>query len=74
MPPGDVERHAEGLNGFLIFLVAAGIIVPLLHRLRVGTVLGFLLVGLLLGPFGLGALATQFPFLSYITFDDPARA
>ena len=66
--------HAEGLKGFLIFLVAAGIIVPLLHRLRVGTVLGFLLVGLLLGPFGLGALATQFPFLSYITFDDPARA
>jgi CPA2 family monovalent cation:H+ antiporter-2 len=66
--------HAEGLKSFLIFLVAAGIIVPLLHRLRVGTVLGFLLVGLLLGPFGLGALATQFPFLSYITFDDPARA
>jgi CPA2 family monovalent cation:H+ antiporter-2 len=66
--------HAEGLKGFLIFLVAAGIIVPLLHRLRVGTVLGFLLVGLLLGPFGLGALATQFPFLHYITFDDPARA
>ena len=66
--------HAEGLRGLLIFLVAAGIIVPLLHRLHVGTVLGFLLVGLALGPFGLGALAGQFPFIHYITFDDPKRA
>jgi CPA2 family monovalent cation:H+ antiporter-2 len=66
--------HAEGLRSLLIFLVAAGIIVPLLHRLRVGTVLGFLLVGLALGPFGLGALAGQFPWLHYVTFDDPKRA
>lgn len=66
--------HAEGLRSLLIFLVAAGIIVPLLHRLRVGTVLGFLLVGLALGPFGLGALAEQFPWIKYVTFDDPKSA
>lgn len=66
--------HAEGLKGFLIFLVAAGIIVPLLHRVRLGTVLGFLLIGLALGPYGLGLLANQFPWVRYITFDDPARA
>lgn len=66
--------HAEGLKSILIFLIAAGIIVPLLHRLRVGTVLGFLLVGLMLGPFGLGLLADQVPWIRYITFDDPARA
>ena len=73
-PVGDAVLHAEGLKGLLIFLVAAGIIVPLLHRLRVGTVLGFLLVGLALGPFGLGALAEQFPWIKYVTFDDPKRA
>jgi CPA2 family monovalent cation:H+ antiporter-2 len=66
--------HAEGLKSILIFLVAAGIIVPLLHRVRLGTVLGFLLVGLALGPYGLGLLADQFPWIKYITFDDPARA
>ena len=66
--------HAEGLKGILIFLIAAGIIVPLLHRLRLGTVLGFLLVGLALGPYGLGLLAAQFSWIRYITFDDPARA
>jgi CPA2 family monovalent cation:H+ antiporter-2 len=66
--------HAEHLKGILIFLVAAGIIVPLLHRLKLGTVLGFLLVGLLLGPYGLGNLASQFPILKYITLDDPKVA
>jgi len=66
--------HAEGLKSILIFLIAAGIIVPLLHRLRLGTVLGFLLVGLTLGPYGLGLLAGSFPWIAYITFDDPARA
>lgn len=66
--------HAEGLRSVLIFLVAAGIIVPLLHRVRLGTVLGFLLVGLALGPYGLGLLADRFPWIKYITFEDPARA
>jgi len=66
--------HAEGLKSILIFLVAAGIIVPLLHRLRLGTVLGFLIIGLALGPFGLGLLVDQFPWIQYITLDDPARA
>jgi len=66
--------HAEGLKSILIFLVAAGIIVPLLHRLRLGTVLGFLLVGLALGPYGLGLLVDRFPWIQYVTLDDPARA
>jgi CPA2 family monovalent cation:H+ antiporter-2 len=66
--------HAEGLKSILIFLVAAGIIVPLLHRVRLGTVLGFLLVGLALGPYGLGALAERVSWIHYITFDNPGQA
>ncbi|HVX99142.1 MAG TPA: cation:proton antiporter [Pseudorhodoplanes sp.] len=65
--------HTEGLRSILVFLIAAGIIVPLLHRLRLGTVLGFILIGLALGPYGLGLLADRFPFVRYVTFDDPAR-
>jgi CPA2 family monovalent cation:H+ antiporter-2 len=65
--------HAEHLKGILIFLVAAGILVPLLHRF-LGTVLGFLLVGLVLGPFGIGYLDDHYPFLSYITLEDPKAA
>jgi CPA2 family monovalent cation:H+ antiporter-2 len=65
--------HAEHLKGILIFLVAAGILVPLLHRF-LGTVLGFLLIGLVLGPFGIGYLDDYYPILSYITLEDPKAA
>lgn len=65
--------HAEHLKSVLIFLVAAGIIVPLLHR-YLGTVLGFLLIGLALGPFGLGYLDDYYPILSYFTLQDPKAA
>ena len=37
--------HAEGFKGLLLFLIAAGIFIPLFHRARIGPVLGFLLVG-----------------------------
>ena len=57
----------------LIFLVTAGIVVPLFSRIRLGTVLGFLLAGVLLGPGGLGALAKDGNWLSYITFASDER-
>ena len=65
--------HEEHLKSILIFLVAAGIIVPLLHRF-LGTVLGFLLVGLVLGPYGIGYLDDHYPILRYITLEDPKEA
>ncbi len=65
--------HAEHLKGILIFLVAAGIVVPLLHR-YLGTVLGFLLVGLVLGPYGIGYLGEYYPILRNITLEDPKAA
>lgn len=65
--------HAPGLKGLIIFLVVAGIIVPLFHRARIGTVLGFLIAGVTLGPHGLGRLAADHPWITYVTFDDPQR-
>ena len=66
--------HAPGLKGLIIFLVVAGIIVPLFHRARIGTVLGFLIAGVLLGPHAVGRLIPEYPWLHYVTFDDPASA
>jgi CPA2 family monovalent cation:H+ antiporter-2 len=66
--------HAEGLKGLIIFLVVAGVIVPLFHRARIGTVLGFLIAGVVLGPHGLARLADTYPWIHYVTFDDPKRA
>ncbi len=39
-----------------ILLAAAAIAAPLGRRLRIGSVLGYLLVGMLIGPFGLGLI------------------
>lgn len=58
------------LREVVIFLVAAGVAVPLLQRLRISPVLAYLLLGGLIGPFGLGLIADQHPILSRIVITD----
>ena len=55
------------LREVLLFLALAGVLIPLLQRLRVHAVLGFLAVGTLLGPFGLGRLAQEVPWIGWVT-------
>ena len=66
-------HHEAWLKDVLVFLVAAGLIVPLFHRARVGAVLGFLLIGVAVGPYGFGMLAADMPWLRYLTIEDRAR-
>ena len=40
-----------------LFLAAAALAAPLAKALKIGTVLGYLLAGVLIGPFGLGRFA-----------------
>ena len=56
------------LKEIILFLALSGVLIPLLARLRINPVLGFLAVGTLLGPYGLASLSDQWPWLSYITF------
>ncbi|MDH3737906.1 MAG: monovalent cation:proton antiporter-2 (CPA2) family protein [Alphaproteobacteria bacterium] len=49
----------------IVFLVAAGVFVPLIQRLKVSPVLGFLAVGVLIGPHGLVRFADTAPWLAY---------
>ncbi len=60
----DHSHSLPYLREIVVFLVAAGIIVPLLHRFRISPVLGYLLVGGLIGPFGLGLLADAHPWVA----------
>jgi CPA2 family monovalent cation:H+ antiporter-2 len=69
----DVD-HGPWLKDFLVFLVAAGLVVPLFHRARIGAVLGFLLVGVVVGPHGFGQLAGEYPWIRYLTIEDRERA
>ncbi len=62
-----MQIESLNLREIMVFLVAAGVIVPLVHRLRVSPVLGFLMVGLVIGPHGLARFAGTVPWLSYIT-------
>lgn len=54
----------------VVFLAAAGIVVPIFQRLHVSPVLGFLLIGLLIGPFGLAQFSDVLPALAWITIGD----
>jgi len=65
MTPGP-ENYKE----LLLFLATAGVIVPLFGRLKLSPVFGFLAAGIILGPFGLGALARDLPWLSAISITD----
>ena len=49
------------LSDALTILGAAGIVIPTFARFRINPVIGFILVGIIAGPFGLGALVPEYP-------------
>jgi CPA2 family monovalent cation:H+ antiporter-2 len=55
----------------LVFLVAAGLVVPVLRALKLPAVVGFILAGIALGPSGFSAFSDQVPILEYVTISDP---
>ncbi len=48
---------SEFLQSSVVFLSAAVIAVPIAQRLGLGSVLGYLLAGVLIGPWGLGLIS-----------------
>ncbi|MGE5452561.1 MAG: cation:proton antiporter [Acidobacteriota bacterium] len=56
------------LRETLLFLTLAGIFIPLLQRLRINQVLGFLTIGVIVGPTGIALWADQIPWLTQLTF------
>lgn len=67
------ETHGGEYRDLVVFLAAAGVVVPLFNRLKISPVLGFLAAGVLLGPDGLGRFAQSHGWLSWLTIGDQAQ-
>lgn len=68
---GSSDLYSPMMSDALVILGAAGIVIPVFNRFRITPVIGFILVGLLVGPFGLGRHVFDLPWLSYFTITDP---
>ncbi len=67
----DGEFGTSGFSDALVILGAAGIVIPAFARIRISPIIGFILIGMLVGPAGLGALAHQRSWLHYVTISNP---
>jgi len=60
------------LHDAVVFLAAAGLVIPVVKRLKISPVLGFLLIGLAVGPHGLARFTENYPWLNYLLITDVA--
>ena len=65
------EVDPQNYKDVVLFLATAGVVAPLFRRLKISPILGFLGAGVLLGPFGLGALASRHEWLGAFTIANP---
>lgn len=62
--------NGELLAPLVVFLGATSLVVPLLKRAKMSAVLGFLTIGVLIGPYGLGRLSEDIPWLAALTITE----
>ena len=61
------------MSDALVILGAVGIVIPLFARFKITPIIGFILVGVVVGPFGLGRATSEYEWLTWFTITDPER-
>ena len=61
---------STGFRDALLILGAAGLVIPAFHRFRITPVIGFIMVGAIIGPAGLGSLTGRWPWLNFASITD----
>ena len=67
----SADLASPALSDALVILGGAGLVIPVFTRFRITPIIGFILIGILVGPYGLGALVYEHPWLNHITISDP---
>lgn len=62
--------ESSAFKDIIVVLGAAGLVIPAFAALRISPVVGFILVGVAVGPFGMGALVPMLPGLALLTISD----
>ena len=65
------DFSTSGFSDALVILLAAGIVIPAFARLKISPIIGFILIGVLVGPSALGAMSGTYPWLNYVTISNP---
>lgn len=68
---GDAPIGGTGLSDTLTILGAAGIVIPAFARFRISPIIGFIIVGVIAGPFALGAIAPAHLWLHAFSISNP---
>lgn len=69
----DITQNAHSFTNLiplLIIFAIAGIFVPLFQRLKLSPVLGYLICGIIVGPYGAALFVDKIPFLSKFIISD----
>lgn len=74
-----MEQAAHGpsptlIKDLLVFLIAAGILVPAMRWLKIPTIIAFMLAGVALGPYALGHFSQDYAILTFFSISEPEAA